>query len=328
MLEPFVLVIDDAQRAEMSLESGLLAALIAQTPPSLRLVLVGTTALETRIPRFVLSHPDAVVGAEVLAFDAREVADLAIEMTSVADAVSGPRRDGGLADRGSPRSAQRVDAITRVPRARAGSCASTSGTSSSRPSIRSWRASSWMRPSAASCRRAWRPSSPGRPDAARLLEQCRRLGLFLDRHDGPSGVEYRWHALFARHCRELLAEEDPERLAELQRHAARLLAEARPLDAVAQYLEVGDGEAAAGVIESEWVRLVMGSAAGAVDRACLALPPALTDSPTIQLMRACAREVLGEHKAARELFERAEAAASDDRERAAHAERRPTLLPR
>ncbi len=152
----------------------------------------------------------------------------------------------------------------------------------------------------------------GRPDAFRLLEQCRRLGLFLDRHDGPSGVEYRWHALFARHCRELLAEEDPQRLEHLQRHAARLLAEVRPLDAVAQYLEVGDGEAAAAVLRSEWVRLVMGSAAGAVDRACLSLPAALTDSPAIQLIRACARDVLGEHASARELFERAEAAASHD----------------
>jgi LuxR family maltose regulon positive regulatory protein len=311
VLEPFVLVIDDAQRAEASLESGLLAALIADTPPFLRLVLVGTTALETRIPRFVLSHPDAVVGAEVLAFDAREVADLAIEMTSAADAVavhtdtagwpiavrlallSGSKRSPGAARTGGLMREYVRDVIL----------------SALDPELARFvvdaTVCSELSPRLAA-------ELTGRPDAARLLEQCRRLGLFLDRHDGPSGVEYRWHALFARHCRELLAEEDPARLAQLQRHAARLLAEARPLDAVTQYLEVDDGPAAAAVIESEWVRLVMGSAAGAVDRACLALPPSLTDSPTIQLVRACAREVLGEHKAARELFERAEAAASDD----------------
>jgi len=311
VLEPFVLVIDDAQRAEASLESGLLAALIARTPPSLRLVLVGTTALESQIPRFVLSHPDAVVGAEVLAFDAREVAELAVEMTSVADAVavhadtagwpiavrlallSGSKRTPGATRTGGLMREYVRDVIL----------------SALDPELARFvvdaTVCSELSPRLAA-------ELTGRHDAARLLEQCRRLGLFLDRHDSVSGVEYRWHALFARHCRELLAEEDPERLAQMQRHAARLLAETRPLDAVAQYLEVGDGEAAAGVIESEWVRLVMGSAAGAVDRACLALPPALTSSPTIQLVRACARDVLAEHKAARELFERAEAAASED----------------
>ena len=311
VLEPFVLVIDDAQRAEESLESGLLASLIARTPPSLRLVLVGTTALETRIPRFILSHPDAVVGAEVLAFDPQEVADLAIEMTSVADAVavhadtagwpiavrlallSGSTRTRGVARTGGlMREYVRDVILSALDADLARFVVDATVCSELSPQLAA--------------------ELTGRPDAGRLLEQCRRLGLFLDRHDSPSGVEYRWHALFARHCRELLAEEDPERLADLQRRAARLLAEARPLDAVAQYLQVGDGAAAAAVIESEWVRLVMGSAAGAVDRACLALPPALTDSPAIQLIIACARDVLGEHKAARELFDRAEAVASGD----------------
>ena len=311
VLEPFVLVIDDAQRAELSLESGLLAALIADTPPVLRLVLVGTTALEARIPRFVLSHPDAIVGAEVLAFDALEVAALAVEMTSVADAIAVHAETAGWPI------AVRLALLSGSARARG--AARTGGLM--REYVRDVILSA-LDPELArfvvdatvctelSPRLA--AELTGVAEAAGLLEQCRRLGLFLDRHDTPAGVEYRWHALFARHCRELLAEEDPARLAALQRHAARLLADARPLDAVAQYLEVGDAVAAAGVIESEWVRLVMGNAAGAVDRACLALPPTLTDSPTIQLVRACAREVLGEHKAARELFERAELAASGD----------------
>ena len=311
VLEPFVLVIDDAQRAEQSLESGLLAALIAHTPPSLRLVLVGTTALEARIPRFILSNPDAVVGAEALAFDAHEVAALAVEMTSIADAaavhvdtagwpiavrlalLSGSKRTSGAGRSGGLMREYVRDVILSAldpDLARFVVDATVCGELTPRLAA----------------------ELTGRPDAGRLLERCRGLGLFLDRHDGPAGVEYRWHALFARHCRELLAEEDPTRLDEMHRHAGTLLAEARPLDAVAHFLEVGDAEAASAVVLDAWVRLVMGNAAAAVDRACLSLPPALADNPAIQLVRACARDVLGEHKAARELFERAQTAAEHD----------------
>ncbi|MEU1971790.1 LuxR C-terminal-related transcriptional regulator [Microbacterium sp. NPDC019599] len=309
--EPFVIIIDDAQRALESLESGLLSALIARTPPALRLVLIGTTALEARIPRFILSNPDAVVGAEVLAFDEAEVVELAREMTSAADALA------VHADTAGWPIAVRLALLSGTTRARG--AVRTGGLmreyvrdvilSALEPELARFVVDATvcgeLTPRLAG-------ALTGRTDAARLLEECRRLGLFLDRHDGPRGVEYRWHALFARHCRELLAEEDPARLESMRRHAGMLLAEARPLDAVGHLLEVGDAEAAAQVILDAWVRLVMGSAAATLDRACLSLPPALMDSPSIQLVRACAREVLGEHVAARELFERAATSASSD----------------
>ncbi|MFP3670545.1 hypothetical protein SB717_36275, partial [Priestia sp. SIMBA_032] len=44
-----------------------------------------------------------------------------------------------------------------------------------------------------------------RPDAAELLETCVRLGLFLDRFEGPHGVVYRWHTSFAKQCVDIVA---------------------------------------------------------------------------------------------------------------------------
>ncbi|WP_243076000.1 LuxR C-terminal-related transcriptional regulator [Microbacterium sp. SS28] len=311
VLEPFVLVIDDVQRAHESLEAGLLAALLARTPAALRIVLVGTTALEARIPRFILSNPDAVIGAEALAFEAHEVVDLAAAMTSTADAAA------VHADTAGWPIAVRLALLSGAARSR--------GADRSRGLMRDYVRDvilSALEPELArfvvdatvcgELTPRLAVELTGRPDAARLLEECRRLGLFLDRHDGPSGVEYRWHALFARHCLELLAEEDPARLERMRRRAGALLSEERPLEAVGHLLEVGDGEGAARVILDAWVRLVMGSAAAALDRACLSLPARLIDSTSIQLVRACARDVLGEHKAARELFARAEADAADD----------------
>lgn len=307
--DPVVLVIDDAQRAQTSLESGLLAGLLTQTPSMLRIVLVGTTALELRMPRFILSHPDAVIGAEALAFDAREVAELAAEMSSTADTAAVHADTAGwpiavrlgLLSGSTPRSGGRTRELMRE-------YVRDVILSALEPDLARFVVD------AAVCDELTprlAAELTGRSDAGRLLEQCRRLGLFLDRHDGPAGVEYKWHALFARHCRGLLGEEDPARLETMHRRAAVLLAEARPLDAVNHHLEVGETDAAASVILSTWVRLVVGNAAAGVDRACLSLPAAIAERPALQLVRACARDVLGEHKAARELFERAQSAASN-----------------
>ncbi|WP_345801053.1 LuxR C-terminal-related transcriptional regulator [Microbacterium sp. AZCO] len=311
LVDIVVLVVDDAQRAQRSLESGLLGSLLARTPAFLRVVLVGTTALELRMPRFILSNPDAVIGAETLAFDAREVHDLAVEMASTADAAAVHADTAGW-----PIAVRLALLSGSAPRA-----VSARGGGLMREYVRDVILSA-LDPDLArfvveatvcgSLTARLAAELTGRQDAARLLEQCRRLGLFLDRHDGSGGVEYRWHALFARHCRELLAEEDPDRLAEMHRRAAALLAAARPLDAVAHHLEVGEAEEAASVILESWVRLVVGNSAASVDRACLSLPAGIADRPALQLVRACARDALGEQKAARELFERAQTAAAGD----------------
>lgn len=297
---PIVLVVDDAQRAVESITTGLLGSLIARTPAQLKIVLVGTTALELGMPRFILSTPDAVIGAEALAFESHEVEALAIEMSSTADAA------GVHADTAGWPIAVRLALLTN----RTAREASVRAPALMHEYVRDVVLSS-LDPElarfvmeAAVCDELtprFAAELTGRADAGALLEKCRRLGLFLDRHDGPAGPQYRWHSLFARHCRELLAEEEGPRLTELRTRAATLLAEARPLDAIAAYFELDDLDAAARVLQESWVGLVVGNSAAAVDRICLSLA-AVEDRASIQLIRACARDVLGEHRARRELF--------------------------
>jgi LuxR family maltose regulon positive regulatory protein len=311
-IEPVVLVIDDAQRAQESLEAGLLGSLLARTPPSLRIVLVGTTALELRMPRFILSNPDAVVGAEALAFDPYEVSDLAREMASSVDAAAVHADTAGW-----PIAVRLALLAKRTSRGSSAQRASGLMHEYVRDVVLSGLDPDLARfvIEAAVCDELTprlAAELTGRQDAGVLLEKIRRLGLFLDRHDGPAGPQYRWHSLFARHCRELLAEEEATRLDELRGRAAMLLAEARPLDAIALHFELDDPEAAARVLLDSWVGLVVGNSAAAVDRVCQSLPAPIAERPSIQFVRACARDVLGEHRAARELYDTARESASVD----------------
>lgn len=317
MLEPFVVVIDDAQRAGDSLETGLLADLIERTPPALRIVLVGTTSLELRIPRFVLTHPEAVVAAEALAFEPAEVEALAVAMESPVDPASIHGDTGGW-----PIAVRLALLTRRTPRG--SGVARASGLmheyvrdvvlSGLDPDLAGFvieaSVCDELTPEFAS-------ELTERADGGRMLERCRRLGLFLDRTEGPDGPVYRWHSLFARHCRELLAEEQPARLAELHRRAGVLLAGTRPLDAVAHLLAVGDPAGAERIILESWVGIAVLEGAADLDRACMSLPKERVDSPVIQLIRACARDVIGEHRWARELYDSAETGigAADDEQR-------------
>jgi LuxR family maltose regulon positive regulatory protein len=311
MLDPFVLVVDDAQRATESLASGLLGGLIESTPAALRIVLVGTTALELQMPRFILSNPEAVIGAEVLAFDLDEVKALAKAMESSANPEAVHAETAGW-----PIAVRLAMLTPRGTRASA-----RSGATLMHEYVRDV-VLSGLDPKlarfvmeAAVCDEltpALAAELTGNPEGGRMLETCRRLGLFLDRADGPDGPQYRWHGLFARQCREVLGEEQPERLRDLRERAATLLAGTRPLQAVELRLAIGDPEGAEQVILQSWVSLLVVGSAAALDRACLLLPAGRSESPVIQLVRACARDVIGEHRAARELFEVAEPAASTD----------------
>lgn len=308
--EPLVLVIDDAQRAAEGLTEGLLGALLDSAPESLRILLVGTAYLELAMSRHLLMNPGASIGARPLAFDEAEVSSL----------VSGER---------GPDAVQALLATTQgwpiaVRLIMLGGAA---------PADREeWRGGALLRdyvrdhvldslpPDLAQFAMATTVCTEltpelagqltGRADAGPLLEDCARLGLFLDRYDTGAGVAYRWHGVFARQCRAVLEGSDPERLVALHRAAAQHLAAVDPLAAVAHWLRAGDTEQAVQTILERWVGLVVGSEALALDRLCAGLPEPHRLDPCVLLVRACAQDVIGDHRVAGLLFAQAQQVAA------------------
>ena len=105
----------------------------------------------------------------------------------------------------------------------------------------------------------------GRADAGDLLERCVRLGLFLDRFEGPHGVVYRWHVSFARRCAEILRL-DAARAAACHRRAAAALESSDPTASIMHSLRAGEPVAARETLLRHWVGLVVGASAAEVER--------------------------------------------------------------
>lgn len=150
----------------------------------------------------------------------------------------------------------------------------------------------------------------GDDDSAALLEECRRLGLFLDRFtDAANEPVYRWHAVFAEQCRTILVGRDPERADRLDRVAAGALASRFPLQAIVHARRAGDPALATRVIADHWLELVLRSDIAALEQQCLALPPAWTESAIVLLVRACCRNLADDRATAQTLIARADAVA-------------------
>ncbi|ORJ94258.1 LuxR C-terminal-related transcriptional regulator [Prescottella equi] len=150
----------------------------------------------------------------------------------------------------------------------------------------------------------------GHPHSTDLLEECVRRGLFLDRYVGADGrIAYRWHDVFARHCRAALLRRDAARAARLDVAAADWLAPGFPIEATVHAMRAGAPERAAEIIRGHWLRLVIESHAAALDARCLALPAEFADRPDILLIRACCVDVLGDTTGSALLLARADAAA-------------------
>ena len=307
---PLYLVIDDAHRAAEALTTGLLGALLESGPEPLRLIVVGTSFVELTLARWTLTHPEAVIRSEQLAFHASEIAAVTagrpialtpeviwaetqgwpiavrfIEMTSVrptAEARNGAHllrdyvRDyvlGGLA----PALAQFV-LDTSV-------CAELTDELAAVVS--------------------------GRSDASAVLRECAELGLFIDRFETDRGTIYRWHAHFARQCQAILESAQPGRGARLHSVAARYFCASDPLVAVSHWFDADDVEMVVDTILRHWVGIVVSPEVASLDQICLRLPASYLDEPSILLVRACAQEVAGAHEVAKLLFARAEARAAE-----------------
>lgn len=299
------LIVDDAQRAGEDWRCGLLGMLTEQAPENLRIVLVGTTLLEVTLSRHRVTHPDSFIGAENLSFTASEV-----------ELLHGAGVRGLTADtifdetQGWPIAVRLMIIGGARPDSRAQSASSFLGNYVREHVLGALPAEIADFVLDASVCGELTPEVAAavtqRPDAAELLETCVRLGLFLDRFEGRHGVVYRWHASFARQCAEILAL-DPARAAACHRRAAAMREASDPTASIAHSLRAGDSGAARETLLHHWLGLVVGAGAAEVERTATEMLRRTPDDAQVLLVRACASDVLGDHRIARELFRRAEA---------------------
>lgn len=299
------LVVDDAQRAGERWRDGLLGMLTEQPPDNLRLVLVGTTLLDITLSREHVTDPGAFVGSDLLRFTRAEI-----------DQLEGVGEDGLDAEtilqetHGWPIAVK----LVAIGGARPSSDATTASAFLG-DYVRDHVLSALPRDTvefvldAAICRELTpelAAAATGRADAGSMLDECVRLGLFLDRFDSPQGLVYRWHGSFARQCIEI-ARKDPRRFSEVHGRMARFLEASDPLASVSHSLLAEQPTQARATFMRQWMRLVMGACAAEVERVSTALLGHFPDDAEILAVRACATDVLGEHHLARELLDRAEA---------------------
>ena len=301
----FHLIIDDAQRAGEDWRCGLLGMLAEQAPESLRVVLVGTTLLEVTLSRHRLTHPDSFVGAETLSFTESEVRLLHrqgahdLEPATILEETQG----WPIAVRLMIIGGARPDAPAQSASSFLGSYVREHVLGVLPPDVADFvldgSVCAELTPELAAV-------VTERPDAGELLETCVRLGLFLDRFESPTGVVYRWHASFARQCAEILGH-DAERAAACHRRAAAALEVSDPLAAIAHSLRAAEPVSARQTLLQHWLGLVVGASAAEVERTATEMLRRTPEDAQVLLVRACASDVLGDHRVARELFRRAEA---------------------
>ena len=299
------LIVDDAQRAGEDWRRGLLGMLAEQPPDGLRVVLVGTTLLEVTLSRHRVTHPDSFVGADALSFTGTEVQQLRDgEVNGLSAATIFEETQGWpIAVRLMMIGGARPDTRAQSASSFLGSYVREHVLGALPPDVADFvlegSVCSELTPELA-------VAVTGRSDAAALLETCVRLGLFLDRFEGPHGVVYRWHSAFARRCAEILTM-DADRAAACHRRAAAALEATDPSSSIAHSLRAGEPVAARETLLRHWLGLVVGARADEVERTATEILRRSPDDAQVLLVRACASDVLGDHRVARELFRRAEA---------------------
>ncbi|MCD5348390.1 LuxR C-terminal-related transcriptional regulator [Agromyces sp. S2-1-8] len=146
----------------------------------------------------------------------------------------------------------------------------------------------------------------GQQNANDIADACVRAGLLIDVfHDGLE-TKYRWHDLFAEHCRRRVLQQDPARYRELNAIAARSLAMSRPHEAIDHAIRAQDLEFALEVIRNSWLSLVLEGQASTLDSICQRLPAELAADPFVIALRACCAAIVGDELKAVILRERAE----------------------
>ncbi|MFW0787765.1 LuxR C-terminal-related transcriptional regulator [Gordonia sp. CPCC 206044] len=316
MGRPLVLVIDDAHRAASVLGHPEVSSFLTDGPVDIRFVLVGHGRLAGALSRLTLHGDAALIGAPELAFTEQEIRHAAPrdldhhDPTVIHGATEGwpiavrlylagaragvpsrvrPDHDDLLTDyiadevlgQLEPELADFILASTTTTRVDSALAAALSE----------------------------------RHDAPALLDQCTHRNLFLGEFAGDSdGTRvYAWHSLFAKHCRRILQQRDPQRQRQLHRCAVEHLRHTRPFIAVDLALAIDDPMLATSVVTDTWIGLVIESDAARLELVASALAERVEKRQRVELeyIRACCRGIRGDRLGADRIFREADHLAAD-----------------
>ncbi|MGW5072183.1 LuxR C-terminal-related transcriptional regulator [Rhodococcus sp. NPDC004095] len=318
--EPIVVVVDDAQFADPSDVVEVVETTTERCGGLFRFVLAGAGELDTWFNRHVVDGRASLLTARDLAFTAEEI-EAAVLVSG--QRISEPTAAVAHAESGGWPVAVRLALLTADRH--------TPGTSTQLPDAADDLLTGYvvesvlqqLRPELAdfvlattTCSRLdadLAEALSGNHESPALLEECVRRGLFLDRYvNGDDDTVYRWHDVFARHCRIVLRRRNHSRSRQLDLTAAGRLAATFPIEAMVHATRAGAPDRAVEIIRHHWVRLVIESDAANLNARCLALPPEWNSTPEVLLVRACCLDVLGDTAGSALLFDRARAATRDD----------------
>jgi len=304
LVEPLVLVIDDAEHLDGADESlRLLSALLRAERTPLRVAVATRRPLELRVARARATGRLAEVSTADLAFDAEECADLLRERTGIEPAPDDVHQVMGATE-GWPLGIALAAALAQQRR-ESGGVASLEDLGSA-PDVRSYLSEELLDSLDPELREGAIASSVARvvtPGLIRALDlpedfrdRIERAGVLV-RGDGGQGFAY--HPLL----RELLLERlDEQRSEEEQRHlhaaAASAAAETGDaIDAIGHWLEAESWADAVSAIEREGPRLLRTSPE-LLSQWILALPADVRELPSIRMLAGQLEWGAGQHERA------------------------------
>lgn len=325
---PIVLVVDDAHLTTRDAVRQVLTPLVERGGGAVRLVLAAASPIRPWLSRLT-SGPLVTLGADALAFTESEVADLlAVQhFDGRTDETAARQRDATELVRVTDGWPVAVGLLLKAGQRPAGTsmvddALVTEYVTSLLDDLPADRRGFVLTTTAAGRLDAELAEAlTGRPDAAEILEESVGAGLFVDRVTMPSGhTMYQWHALFAHHARIVAARESPSEAAGTHAAIARWLQDRSPGEAARHAVAADDDELALAIVRESWVSLLVDGEPDVLDECCAQLPDSVRDRPEVLLVRACARDVLGDRGTAQMLRARAQVreqgSSPEERERA------------
>jgi len=301
---PLTVVIDDFQQARAAWEDIDVLELIEHGPQWLNFVLATTDPVGAQWSRLRVHDQVAVIGPNQLAFTRDDIASLA--------AVSGKTLSDSDIDRiraatgGWPGAVRLAFMSGDVPRSVAEADMSdyieTSVLSRLRPELVEFVLRATV---CARIDESLATALTGRADAGALLRECVNSGLFLEQFGSGGSVSYQWHAIFLRHCREILRRRHPQQWRQVNQVAAQYLAQAFPLEAVEHAIRADERQVGFDIVADHWLELLLQSRSAALDDACARLMAAFGENPEALMVRASCRAMAGDSVTAALLFDRA-----------------------